>query len=352
MRKKIFAAIALVVVGVILFVIKTLYDAGEFKTLHPHFNGTISKIYGITGAEDITIDYQKRVAYLSADDRFATLKGNKGFGGIYKLEIDAPDARPVLMSRIPDHEIHPHGISLYKSPEGKSFLFVVDHTGGNHAVLLFRFRDDSTLVQGRSYRDSTFIISPNDVTAVDENRFYFTNDHGSRTGFGKTMEDYLQLKKSNVVYYDGTAYSIAAGRLAYANGINISRDGREVYVAATIGKSILVYHRDEITGELSLKNEIHLETGVDNIELDESGNLWVACHPRLLAFVRHASDTSRPAPSQVFKIMRDGNGNFYAQEIYLNRGDELSASSVAAVAGKKLLVGPVLDNKILKCEME
>lgn len=331
-------------------VIKTLSDAGEFKKTEPHFYGKVSMISGITGGEDITIDHGKRIAYISADDRFATLNGRKGFGGFYALYLDNPDLPPILVKRIPENEIHPHGISYYKTKEGQAYLYAVDHAGGKHSILLFQFQDDTTLALLKTFADSSFIISPNDVAAVDEHRFFFTNDHGSASDFGKMMEDYLQLAKSNVVYFDGKEYSAMAEKIAYANGINISHDGKEIYVAACIGKRILVYDHEMTSGKLSLQTEIDLNTGVDNIELDESGNLWVACHPQLLTFVKHARDTSRLAPSQVIKITKDSNGNFLPQEIFLNKGEEISASSVAAVAGNILLIGPVLDNVILRCE--
>ena len=203
----------------------------------------------------------------------------------------------------------------------------------------------------KNYSDSTYIISPNDVAAVDEKHFYFTNDHGSSSARGKKMEDYFQLKKANVTYYDGEKFFVVAPMIRYANGINISRDKKEVYVAATIGRGVFVYNRSDSTGQLAFKSFIYLNSGADNIEPDERGNLWVACHPKLLTFVKHANDTSRLAPSQVFKISRDEKGNFNPQEIYLNSGEELSASSVAAVAGNIMLVGAVLDDHILWCEM-
>ena len=64
---------------------------------------------------------------------------------------------------------------------------------------------------------------------------YVTNDHGSSTEWGKTLEEYLQLARSNVVFYDGQEFTVAAADLAYGYGINISRDGTVLYVAETVG---------------------------------------------------------------------------------------------------------------------
>lgn len=348
--KKILLAAGVFILLIGGFAIKTLRDAGQFKSLKPHFSGTVREVSGITGGEDITIDFEKRIAYIGADDRFAMLNGRKGFGGLYALHLDNPAAAPKLLKRIPENEIHPHGISYYKTPTGQAYLYVVDHASGKHSILLYQFQDDTTLSLVKTFGDSPFMISPNDVAAVDEHRFYFTNDHGAHSSSGKLMEDYLQLKKADVIYYNGSEYIMAANRIAYCNGVNMNRERDEVYVASTIGKSIFAYKRSE-GGALDFLQEIKLDTGVDNIELDEQGNLWVACHPQLLSFVKHAKDTSKLAPSQVIKLTRNADGKFTSEEIYLNLGEELSASSVAAVAGNTMLVGAVFDDHILRCEM-
>jgi len=69
---------------------------------------------------------------------------------------------------------------------------------------------------------------------------------------------------------------------SYANGINISPDRQTVYVAATVGKKIYVYDRDRNAGDLTLRRTIDTGTGVDNIEIDQNGNLGIGCHPKLL----------------------------------------------------------------------
>lgn len=341
LRKLLIALLAIALLAA-AFLIKTYSDAGEFKTILPHFAGTKTFLPGIIGAEDITIDFENNTAIISADDRYATIHGGKGRGMICALNLDEPGSKPFILI----DSIHPHGISLYPSRQGH-FIYVVNHDTGVHSILLFQGQN---LV--KTFRDSQFILSPNDVVAVDEKRFYFTNDHGSHTRIGRKLEDYLQLKKSNVIYFDGEKYSIAADGIAYANGINMSRDGKEVYVASTIAGSVQVYDRDVASGKLTLKNEIFLKTGTDNIEVDEAGNLWVACHPQLLTFLQHANDTSKLSPSQVFKLTKNAGGKFTAEEIFLSKGDDLSGSSVAAVAGNTMLIGSVMDEGILWCALK
>lgn len=46
--------------------------------------------------------------------------------------------------------------------------------------------------------------SPNDVIPVGPKAFYATNDHGGTSKWGRFLEEYLQLPRSFVLYYDGT----------------------------------------------------------------------------------------------------------------------------------------------------
>ena len=51
--------------------------------------------------------------------------------------------------------------------------------------------------------ENPLINSPNDVVLINENQFYFTNDHKYTKGIGRLFEDYLGLALSNVIYFDG-----------------------------------------------------------------------------------------------------------------------------------------------------
>ncbi|MCC5866270.1 MAG: SMP-30/gluconolactonase/LRE family protein [Wenzhouxiangella sp.] len=147
------------------------------------------------------------------------------------------------------------------------------------------------------------LISPNDVIAIDHERFYFTNDHGSPPGFRRTLEGYLRLPWSNVVYFDGEVFRVAAEGLTYANGINLSPDGRHLYVAEVTRSRVREYRRDPATGRLEEKRRLNIGFGVDNIEVDPvSGDLWIGGHVKLLSFVRHMNSPAVPAPSQVVRI--------------------------------------------------
>jgi arylesterase/paraoxonase len=178
-----------------------------------------------------------------------------------------------------------------------------------------------------------------------------TNDHGNVSAFGRTLEEYLRLERSYVLYYDGEKFRVVAKDLSYANGINVSHDGKKIYVAATTGLRINVYDRDLASNELKLSQEIDLGTGVDNIELDAAGNLWIGAHPQLLTFTRYAKDPARLSPSEILKISFAPNNDYQVEQVYLNEGEAISGSSVGAVFEQKLLIGSVFDEHFLVCEM-
>ena len=101
-----------------------------------------------------------------------------------------------------------------------------------------------------------------------------------------------------------------------------------------------------------LKETIDLKTGLDNIELDSAGRLYIAAHPKLLTFVKHAKDAAYLSPSQVLRLEGQPGGGYIVTEIYLDSGAQISGASVAAVSGKRMLIGSVFDPKFLDCQLD
>ncbi|MFC1884088.1 strictosidine synthase family protein [Thermodesulfobacteriota bacterium] len=346
--KTILIALALIVFVIIGFGLKTYWSAGEFRSIEPHFSGDCQVVKGVMSSEDITIHPTIGLVFISSDDRRLTLTGQAAKqGAIYAYSLRAE--KPTLLNFTADFkkEFHPHGIGLYITNDFRVFLFVVNHTKDGHFVEKFQYKGNK-LVHMETIK-GPLMTSPNDVIPVGERSFYVTNDHGKPTGFWRTVEEYLQIPWSYVLYYDGNSFQKVAEDLAYANGINISPDGKTIYVAATISSGVFVYDRDIKSGALKFRNFINAETGVDNIEIDKEGNLWIGAHPKLLTFVDYAKDPEEKSPSQVIKITPGDKGSFSLKEIYLNDGTPMSGSSVAAVYKDKLLIGSVFDDRFLLC---
>ncbi len=336
------------------FVIRTMYNAGSFKTISPHFDGTEQIVETLPGTEDITIDQETGIAYISTDDRRSTLKGEKGKkGAIMCLDLNNEKNEVIEMTSDLDKDFHPHGISLFKTKEGKKLLFVVSHLVGiaveKHFIEIFE-------IQGKKLKhlesiEDPLMTSPNDVVAVGERSFYVSNDHYYiEKGLMRSLEEYMNLPYSFVNYYDGKSFKKVIDGVKYANGINVSNDGKTLFLACITGLEVRTYEINKETGELNAKDIIYTGTGIDNIEVDAEDNLWIGCHAQLLAFVAYAADKNKKSPSQVLKIdIKNGNK---VEEIYMNDGTSLSGSSAAAVYKNQLLIGSVLDAKILRCTLK
>jgi arylesterase/paraoxonase len=342
--------IAVPIVVVSGWLLHLFWTAGEFKTLAPHFSGTCRRVQGAVGAEDITVHQATGIAYISSCDRRAVERGEDAAGAIYAYDLNLPVPQPVLLTRGPSADFQPHGISLYIGTDGKVSLFVVNHGNGKQAVDIFDVTSER--VEHRATITGPLLLSPNDLVAVGPEQFYVTNDHGWRTPVKKTLEEYLKLRLSNVLYYDGSAFREVADGLGYANGINVSPDGSRLYVAAVTEKTVYAYDLDSESAALSGRTAIQLDSGPDNIEVDPDGALWIGAHPQLLHFVAHAGNPENLSPSQVFRVTGPENGSWRVKEIFLDTGEQLSASAVGAVWQKRLLIGPVFDPCFLDCTME
>jgi arylesterase/paraoxonase len=341
------AVVAVLVVGG--FVLQLLYAAGQFKTLKPHFDGGCSQVAGILGAEDLTIHPGTGIAYVSATDRRSVLAGGPGRGAIYAydLKLDAPKLQNLTPAAAPD--FRPHGLSLYVGDDGHDVLYVINHAGGRHSIEIYDLV--GIKLSHRGTLSDPLLVTPNDLVAVGRDRLYVTNDHANAGGLGRALEDYLRRSISNIVYYDGERFTEVASGIRYPNGINVSPDGRDLYVASTTGGEVLGFRVDPASGMIQRRGVIPIGSGVDNIEIDAKGDLWIGAHPKLLTFVQHAEDAGQNAPAQILRVS-DPNGDApLVEEVLLSLGEDLSGSSVGAVYGDRLLVGSVFDDGILDCRM-
>jgi len=351
--KKIISRILLwgIPVVLLLVVIDILTAAGTFKSIEPHFSGTVRKInLPVAGPEDITFDQSSGLAFIAADDRRANFTNPGSVEGAIFL-LDLADSSYTIRNITPEGttDFHPHGISLWKSGEGKTYLFVISHRKLKPADVVERFewRSDS-LVHLESIEDAELMTAPNDLVAVGEREFYVSNDHlYAQPGPGRIGEEFLQRAISFVNHYDGQRFRTVAEGIAYANGVNVSPDGRNLYVASTTGRVVITYERLP-DGSLKEVKRTDLETGVDNIDVTPDGDLWIGCHPQLLKYTAHARDSSNRSPSQVIRMKRDGT----VEEVFLNNGITYSGSTVGAIYGKVMLIGSVFEPSVLVCLMD
>ncbi len=343
----------LIIAGFLLFIlfVKTLYIGGVFKKIVNYNSGKTEFIYtNMAGTEDIAYDSKLQFLYISSSNRWETmLKHRNPLDGIFALNLkDTLNRKPKKMLTTYSGEFHPHGISVIQQ-DSSTYIFAVNHNNKGSFVEKFILKN-GTLMHLRTYKND-LMFSPNDVAAITDSTFYVTNDHGNQPGFKQTIENYLQLPNSYVLYFDGQNYKKVIEGLKYANGVNISADKKEVYVATSTGQKFYIYKR-ESSGDLTLQHYIDTHTGIDNITIDEkNGDIWVAGHPKLLQFTNHAKDSTNISPSEIIRIHKMPNGIYKQEKIYLNDGSEISGTSVAYKFKSYVFVGDVFQHKLLKIKL-
>jgi len=199
-KKSLLIALAFLA-AIVLFVLYTFVSTGFFRTINNTEGYEVVAQISLYGAEDLTISYKDAFMVVSQDDRGARHRDVPREGGLYLIFLDSAEWVPVKLKT--KEPLLPHGISLYKMDSSRYRLFVVNHFEG-HSIEKFDLIGDS-LIHLEKYKDP-LIVSPNDVVALDGDRFYFTNEHGYTSKVGLLLENYLGPAVSNVLFFDGYAY--------------------------------------------------------------------------------------------------------------------------------------------------
>ncbi|MEG9861919.1 MAG: SMP-30/gluconolactonase/LRE family protein [Parvularculales bacterium] len=338
------AFVIVIVYGVWTF----LSISGGFDDVQSSFGGQCRTIGGVVGAEDLQINHSTGLAYIAALNRRIIGTEDASRGMIYRLDMRAHTPVPVDVTPDTPADFQPHGVSLIRTGDGFTYLFVVNHPqAGGHTIEVFEI-----VPSGINYVETiTYdaLTTPNDLVAVGPRSFYATNDIDTGgSEIGQFVALLLALPLGSVSYFDGAQGTITADDHRFANGINISPDGRTVYVAEMLGRQIILYDRNIEAGILTRINVIPLPGLVDNMDVDEEGALWVTLHPRFPSLISHSRDEAALSPSQIVKI-DPTTGKM--EQIYLNSGEEISGASVGAAYDNKMLIGSIFEPKILLCRL-
>ncbi|MEZ5565093.1 MAG: hypothetical protein R3F24_06045 [Gammaproteobacteria bacterium] len=350
--KQLLKLIGVLVLVAAVSIIYVLYRGGAFRQVDPHFAGQCDALPLDASAEDMAVDRENGLVYLSYLDRQALVKGDGSNvqGTILRIDLNRqPLVAEVALIDKPDH-LRPHGLSLYTDPNGKRSLFVINHpvNRGRELELVEVFDEVSPgQFRHRETFSSPLFNSPNDLAAVGPRQFYVANDKVLAGGLAAALQQ-LGIGGSPLTYFDGNSARVVLDDIAAGGGINVSADGRTLYVAETAGQRLRVLARNPDDGSVRETERIALPTSPDNVDVAADGSLTVAGHVNTLKLIQHFINGS-PSPTQIFRVIPDAGGNPVIDEIYLNDGNEISAGSVGVTYGNKLLIGSITARQILVC---
>ena len=339
---------------VAFFALRWVRAAGVFTSVTSVSPGICKPIPGIPGPEDFEVDAAHDAVIVSSTNRRAPKNAPDPHDGLYLLKLSNLAAPPVKLAGTPQ-DFHPHGISLYRAPNGDETLMAINHRkDGSQSVeiLGLTYENGVARLVAHSSIGGGLLISPNDLFAVGPDRFYVSNDHVTKTPLGRFAEDYLLWPHADLLYFNGSNFRIPVQQMAFPNGVYVTPDGTHLYISVTNERRIIAMTREPFFGNLTEIGSLSLPLRPDNISADAQGRLIVAGHPSLLRVNQFRADPSKPSPSEVVRVTLDKSGVPTGYEtIFADDGNLIGASSSAAVVGKKLLIGSVLDDKMLECEM-
>lgn len=346
--KPLFLALTLVVLVIAVPGFELLRFGGAFRAVEPRFDGECRDIALAGSSEDIQVDRDRGIAYLSLLDRDTRTSAASGNGTVMLLDLNIAEPAPRAAMSYDPQGFRPHGLSLLKQPGQPARLFAISHPAhGVHAVEISEQDTGGSFVPRETVRDPAF-VNPNAVAAVGPKQFYLVNDRPAQGKWRERLDMLTRAGKATLVFHDGEKARVLVDDLAWPAGLALSPDGAHLYVGEALAKSLRVYRRQS-DGTLTLERTVALDASPDNLSVDADGLVWIATHPRLLRFLAHMRDPAERAPTQVLRFdpRRPDAG---AVQVFADDGARISAGTVAAPWRDEFLVGALLDKKVLICK--
>lgn len=293
----------------------------------------------------------------------------------YDLRKDAPQPRKLVQLKIRSHpdpeNFHPAGIASYNN--GGQLLLYAVATGGLSRIDVFTMDIDAgTAKYLRSIKDPLF-KSINNLALTGLDQFYVTNMLQSTHWALMNLELAVPLGTGSLLYYDGKKARVAVPKLKAPNGVDLSRDGKQLYVATTQDEVLHVYRRFD-NNTVALLEEQTLGTGMDNLNVDKvTGDIYIGSHPITYKILMNMNDRKHLAPSQVIRVkVNDGSKPLLQKvsekvseylhsdkktekvpvilevtEIFTDDGRLLSGATAAVRLGNKLVIGSLTDKAVI-----
>lgn len=294
------------------------------------------QIPGIPGPEDFVLDSSGNRLIVSSHDRRTYRPGT-----IYALSLSRRHEIVEMLreNEPPGFELRPHGLDM-KTIGGQRWLYVISHgperDGSDHAVILYSVNGNRLRFE-KQFLDP-LLVSPNDLTLLDDGSFYTSIDSVSR---GSLIDLLFSLRSGRILYCRlETGCIVAFDKIAFPNGV-ILLDSY-LYTTASLENRLIRFRiREDHTLEMP-ETLAEIPAG-DNLMQSATG-LITTSHPSGWAFLQHARDSGKRAPSVIYEY---SNGR--RRVLLSDDGRRISAASVAIMIDDVLYAGQVFDPFLLRC---
>ena len=381
--KRAFKFLAALAVMLAFGLVLLLHHHEIFKPESGHLSCTarILRIEGsaaiVEGPEDIIVDAGRRIAYISAHNRFKVdaevAKGGPVTtrGGIYALALaDLAGSGEIMVKDLSAsfaalQPFRPHGIALY-APQGQGqTLFVINRrhvlAGGKArlAPTIEIFDLEAGPIEDLGAPVATIrhrlMCSPNDLAAIDRRRFVVSNDHGACTPGAKLIEELLGWKDGYLLAIDGGSPRVVAGGIGYPNGLTLTPAGagpRKLLVSATRDKAVHVYDLERLlagNGNTKPERSIEMPGSPDNFAWDAEGRLYLAVFPNIYRFAafKRGWFGIETAPGGMVRF--DWRLEVEPRYLHIFSGGSLNGVTIATPYGDWLMAASGFDNKLMVC---
>ncbi|KAJ2616941.1 hypothetical protein H4S08_000539 [Coemansia sp. RSA 1365] len=382
-------ALALLCITYAYFTINHRVEVYGIGTTHANINTTSCYQHGkdieeIQGCESIQVDPRTGFAYLACGNRAARMRWlypnskkahafevqndyillmdeNNNLELLQPMELDSGTGKLVPFSQ----ELRVHGFDIYwdsLDPTELTFM-IVNHQQSGSGISIFRHRIGTRYIQHVKTVKSPLLHSPNDVVATSRSTFYATNDMRSTYSIMRRIEIFFGMAWGHVVYFGHEGmFSVAADKIAYANGIARSADGNSIFVSASSEPSVSEF-RPTNAGALELVRKTFFKGFVpDNISVDTAtGQLLVAGFLNTMEMFRYNHEvlqgtSARPASAvRRLQPLPHPHAGFYEERVLTHDGTLLPSTTMATLQRKgvkqRILLGAVMADHIAICDM-
>ena len=239
---------------------------------------------------------------------------------IYDTNTD--EVSTVTIENRPAHlaNLHLHAIDAWIDPKDSEKLtfFINNHgvpegdphqVGADSTIEIFETRLGSKTWRHVKTVRHDLVLTPNNIVSTGPRSFYISNDHFHKTS-QKRLLPLIRVPggESSIVHCDASGATVqcieAASGIKYPNGITKGPES-SIYAASTALGEIKQYHiqADYTLTEGDLVGDV--KRPIDNIHVDEKGQIIVATLPKVLAFIDRGKTGKGASAAEVWRVRNE-----------------------------------------------